>query len=66
MSNPVMKAVSEVGNATRSGDQDRIARAQQQLAIARIEREIGKACNGAYPITDEQRQRLAATLTGGA
>lgn len=62
---PVLAARSELGLASRAKDEDRILAARRQLAAARIEREINAACNGNYPITDDQRRNLAALLAGG-
>lgn len=66
MKDPVLVARGQVGHAVREGDPDTIAAARAALAAAHAERAIRRALDGAPPITDEQRHRLAALLlTGG-
>ncbi|APX32403.1 hypothetical protein BH708_06345 [Brachybacterium sp. P6-10-X1] len=63
-SDPVHLARSAVANAVRTRQDPTPAR--QQLKEAKLTRWIDEALATAPPLTDEQRHRLAAMLTGGA
>lgn len=63
-SDPVHLARSAVAVAARLGKDDTAAR--QQLKEAKLQRWIEEALATAPPLTDEQRHRLGAMLSGGA
>ncbi|MFF3037573.1 hypothetical protein [Arthrobacter citreus] len=68
---PVLAARSALGVAcrhTRSGgpDPQRVASARRNLSVARVERAIRQALADELPITPEQREQLAALLTGAS
>lgn len=48
------------------GNPEKVATSRRDAEAARIEIAIHKALAGAPPLTDEQRERLAALLVGGA
>ena len=61
---PVHLARAQVAVAARLGKDDTAAK--QQLKEAKLARWIEEALSTAPPLTDEQRHRLGAMLTGGA
>ena len=63
---PVRKAHSRVGVAARFGTPEELADARRELKVVNLERAITKALATAPVPTDEQRDRLAALLAGGA
>lgn len=66
---PVLKARSNLAvahRATKNTPPERLGELRAELAAAKIERAIREAVEAAPPLTDEQRARLAAILTGGA
>ncbi len=63
---PVLSARSRVALAARSGKPEALTEARRNLNAAHVERAITRALAAAPPLTDEQRARLAALLTGGA
>lgn len=69
---PVHSAVAHLGVALRTsrggkgGDPAAVADARRNLAEAQIKRAIERALAAAPPLTDEQRAKLAALLSGGA
>lgn len=64
----VIQARSALGNATRSGDSDKISDARRDLAAAKLEAFIEKTIAEAPPLSAEQLDRLAVLLrpAGGA
>ena len=60
---PVLSARAAVATAVRTKNDPTPAR--QQLKEAKLTRWIDEALATAPPLTDEQRHRLAAMLTGG-
>lgn len=62
-SDPVHLARAQVALAARLGRDDTSAR--QQLKEAKLARWVREALDTAPPLTDEQRHRLGAMLTGG-
>ncbi|PZP17066.1 MAG: hypothetical protein DI611_03885 [Brachybacterium faecium] len=65
MSN-VLRARAVLGHASRTGDPGRVADARRDLAAANLEQYIGKVTADAPPLTDEQRDHLAALIRQGA
>lgn len=68
---PVLAARSALGVASRythngPPDPERVAAARLNLSAALIERAIRQAINAEQPISAEQREQLAALLTGAA
>lgn len=69
---PVISAVARLGVATRTtrggkgGDPEAVAEARRHLTEVKLERSIREAVKAAPPLTQEQRTRLAAILSGGA
>jgi hypothetical protein len=59
---PVVRARSVLGNATQSGDADRIKDARRDLAAAKLEAWIIKTVAEAPPLTVAQRDKLAGLL----
>ncbi len=59
-------AVARAGHAAVTGDPDRIAQTRRDLAAERLASYIAKVVDGAPPLTDEQRDRLALLLRGSA
>ena len=64
MSDPVLVGRAKVGAAARYGTPEDVSAARAELAAAHAERAIRHALDGTPPITEEQRHRLAALLTG--
>lgn len=64
---PVRHARSNLANSyRRAATQAERDRLRRELSAAKVERAIREAVEAAPPLTDEQRARLAAILTGGA
>lgn len=61
----VMSAKSELGNATRSRDLDRIHRARLAYNAAKLERTVREAVAEAPPLPRAERERIAALLLEG-
>ncbi|MGO1505255.1 MAG: hypothetical protein ACTHWV_09880 [Brachybacterium sp.] len=66
MSTPILKARSRLALATRYGRADDAEDARRDLAAAKLEASIGKITADAPPLTDEQRDHLAALIRQGA
>lgn len=66
MSDPVLVARANIGNAVKAGDAEAERAARQQLAEARLERAVNEAIAAAPPLTDAARERIANLLTAGA
>lgn len=66
MSTPVLQARSAKAVAVRRGDRAAAEEATRDLAAAKIAQYIERVVADAPPLTDSQRSRLAALLTGGA
>lgn len=62
MSSPVISARGRLGYAKRIGDPQTITDAKRDLAAANLQQYIEKVVSTAPPLTDEQRDRLAALL----
>ena len=63
---PVLSARSRLANAShRGGDPAAVIEARRDLTAAKLERHVREVVATAPPLTDEQRNRLAALLTGG-
>jgi hypothetical protein len=62
----VAKTRSRIAVATRRGVSSEILDAKREHAAARLEEYIKRTVDGAPPLTDEQRTRLALLLRGGA
>lgn len=62
----VLKARSNVGNATRAGDPIAVAEARRDLAAAKIEQYIARTIADAPALSPDQKAHLAALLRGGA
>lgn len=58
----VLRARGRLGVASRRGNRDEIAEAHRDLAAAKIAAYIDKVVAEAPPLTDAQRERLAALL----
>lgn len=54
-----------VGNGERSADDPELAQARLNLRALRLEEHVRKVVTEAPPLTDEQRDRIAAILRGG-
>lgn len=52
--------------AVRRGDPEKIAETKRNLATANLEKYISKVVADAPPLTEDQREHLAALLSGGA
>jgi ABC-type branched-subunit amino acid transport system substrate-binding protein len=66
---PVQVATAAVARAARARDPEALADARRTLTAAMAEQAIRRALAAAPPLTDEQRERLAALLRapkGGA
>lgn len=66
MPSPVVIARSRLANATRWGTPEDAAEARRDLAAAKLEASIGKITGDAPPLTDDQRDHLAALIREGA
>lgn len=69
MRDPVLQARAREGVAARRGDAEGVRSASRDLTEAKLERHIREAVAAAPPLTDAQRDRLAALLRaprGGA
>lgn len=66
MSSPVLKARSRLAHASRYGTAAEATDARRNLAAAKLEASIGKITADAPPLTDEQRDHLAALIRQGA
>lgn len=69
MRDPILQARALKGVAARRRDAEGVAAASRALTEAKLERHIREAVAAAPPLTDEQRERLAALLRapkGGA
>lgn len=62
MCDPVVQARSRKGVAARRGDAEGVAAASRALTEAKLERHIQQALAAAPPLTEAQRDRLAALL----
>ena len=58
-------ARAAVARASKSRDPKRIADARQTLTFVTAERAIQTALTSAFPLSADQRRRLAQLLTGG-
>lgn len=68
MTSPVLKARADLGVAHRAGDTASITTARRDLAAEKIAQYVERTVSSAPPLTDEQRDRIAALLrpVGGA
>lgn len=62
----IMHNRARVAAASRWGNAEDKAAAVRDLAAANLEKYIQKVVSDAPPLTDEQREHLAALLMGGA
>lgn len=65
MSSSVLKARAALGVASRAKDSERIATARRDLAAAKLADYVAKVVAEAPPLTDEQREHIAALLRAG-
>lgn len=66
MSTAIQAARARLGSASRWGTPAEAADARRDLAAANLEQYIGKVTADAPPLTDEQRDHLAALIRQGA
>jgi len=57
---------ARLANAVRRGDADSEQLSRRDLAAAKLEDYITRVVDAAPPLTDQQREQLAALLAGGA
>lgn len=63
---PLAKKRSAVAVAARTGDPERIRTARRDYAAEKIAAYVEKVVDSAPPLTDNQRERIAALLRAGA
>lgn len=63
---PVLSSRGRLNAAQRHDPHGDHSRLRADLAAAKLEQYIEKVVSSAPPLTDSQRSRLAALLTGGA